>query len=204
MLLEVLPEDSSRERLSEVLCPTLGHLLASLQNTLSSLEQKPTVPAAGASSPISTKKSHSPVSNGKGSQPSPERLQTVAAGVRRDEAEATPPRSSHSDSAIRTPTAKALQNGNRIERFPPLENGTATHHPRTCVAESPDMALVGALRAEMRVQAALRVAVDSLEFAEDQLKLVKEVNQLHGGSEWQRLTLPITTQQRARAFSTDH
>ncbi|SPQ25010.1 e6582913-073a-46b3-9535-54928cbc4f08 [Thermothielavioides terrestris] len=45
----------------------------------------------------------------------------------------------------------------------------------------PETHLVKALQAEMRVQAAIHVAIESLEFAEGQLKVVKEVNQLHGG-----------------------
>jgi hypothetical protein len=43
----------------------------------------------------------------------------------------------------------------------------------------PDTRLMQSLRAEMRVQAAIHVAIESLEFAEGQLKVMRM-----GGGEW--------------------
>ncbi|KAG7288473.1 hypothetical protein NEMBOFW57_004826 [Staphylotrichum longicolle] len=54
-------------------------------------------------------------------------------------------------------------------------------HVEVDIHGRPETQLVKALQSEMRVQAAIHVAIESLEFAEGQLKVVKEVNQLHEG-----------------------
>ncbi|KAL2159077.1 hypothetical protein VTH06DRAFT_2836 [Thermothelomyces fergusii] len=78
------------------------------------------------------------------------------------------------------------------ERFPPFEDdGTVGRLDvaETDICRRPAEHLASALQAEMRVQAAINVAIESLEFAEGQLKMVREVNRLHGGIEQRQLDL---------------
>ncbi|KAL2019172.1 hypothetical protein VTK56DRAFT_10044 [Thermocarpiscus australiensis] len=155
MLLESLPHDTSRERLGEVLCPTLGQLLASLQGTLSSLKQ-------GA-----LHKAVAVAHDATGQPPGP--AQNNATGDAHLSADKKP---SEQASAV-------------TERFPPLEASggvVSCCQVRRVCGGSQGATLAKALQAELRVQAAIHVAVESLEFAEGQLKLVKELNQIHGGS----------------------
>ncbi|KAM7199022.1 hypothetical protein V8F33_004759, partial [Rhypophila sp. PSN 637] len=66
-------------------------------------------------------------------------------------------------------------------------SGSGGHgHPRR---ENPaaDLALMKELRAEMRVNAAIQVAVDSLEFADGQMKIVRDVHRLHGSGSFELL-----------------
>ncbi|KXX76136.1 hypothetical protein MMYC01_207216, partial [Madurella mycetomatis] len=86
----------------------------------------------------------------------------------------------HAGSPIRGRQPQHIRSS--TESFPPLEDGSVAHQLRMEIHERSSVALVKALQAEMRVQAAIRVAVESLEFAEGQLRLVKEINQLHGGT----------------------
>ncbi|KAL2259717.1 hypothetical protein VTK26DRAFT_6508 [Humicola hyalothermophila] len=173
MLLEMLPQDKSRERLGEVLCPTLGHLLASLQTTLTTFEQNTS--ATASSSPSLTKsatKTHemqaelSPstrVPTEPSRQPSLRMKRNGSAASRASEVPGQP--------------VEASGPGSSFEQLPGAahhQHAEPDHHPRT--------GLIEALQAEMRVQAAIRVAVESLEFAEGQLRLIKQLNGLHGGS----------------------
>ncbi|GAB1313741.1 hypothetical protein MFIFM68171_03951 [Madurella fahalii] len=185
MLLELLPEDKSRERLGEVLCPTLGQLLASLQSTLSSFElnapHQTTVAAQPAAVRTPKMTPDDSLSSGGSHRQLPEIAHETAGKDETPRATRTSPAECHTGSPLRKNQPQhTLQP--RTERFPPLEDGSATHQLRIEIHERSGVALVKALQAEMRVQAAIRVAVESLEFAEGQLKLVKEINQLHGGT----------------------
>lgn len=187
MLLELLPEDKSRERLGEVLCPTLGQLLASLQTTLSSFEPDSAHQTTTAAQPAAV---HTPkvtpddsLSNG-GTHRQPPGSAHETAGMD-DTPKATRtimPAECHAGSPMRKRQPQHTRSS--TESFPPLEDGGAAHQLRMEIHERSSVALVKALQAEMRVQAAIRVAVESLEFAEGQLRLVKEINQLHGGSKY--------------------
>ncbi|KAK0750218.1 hypothetical protein B0T18DRAFT_428208 [Schizothecium vesticola] len=85
--------------------------------------------------------------------------------------------------------AKIAASINEAGTNPSTEDAPAIH----VIAPSPgrrtripdraaDLSLMKDLRAELRVNAAIQVAVDSLEFAEGQLRIVKEVSRLKGGS----------------------
>ncbi len=169
LLQGVLPQEKSQERLGEVLCPTLGHLLASVQNTLSSFEPK------------SPQKAHraprSPPAARGGTIPRPAFSRDARQMLSRP-----------ASSPAATTRARQLQAEPwaTAERFPGLrDNGAASRlHVEVDIQSRPEAQLVKALQAEMRVQAAIHVAIESLEFAEGQLKVVKEVNQLHGGGKW--------------------
>ncbi|KAK4244605.1 hypothetical protein C7999DRAFT_17143 [Corynascus novoguineensis] len=187
MLREMLPQETSQDRLGEVLCPTLGSLLDSLQSTLCSFDRSGgSRQAAGSSSPTSPPSGSTPdpatprvVINGAGKQQLPPRWDgRVTAAKKGEHASFTRPPS-------RPQSARA-----ETERFPSLTQGdhsagaTGGHHLQieVDIRRRPATHLVTALQAEMRVQAAIKVAVESLEFAEGQLQMVKEVNRLHGGS----------------------
>lgn len=186
MLLELLPEDESRERLGEVLCPTLGQLHRILTETLMSFER-------GGKDP--------PRSDICRSEPTPIKtslLTPTVATTRRPKTPQRPATASRSQPATRT------HHQVRLTESPPsnlrtkpvwtpaeaISRWDASEHRNTFLSRfqdrSPDpavdLALMKELRAEMRVNAAIQVAVDSLEFAEGQLKIVKEVNRLNGGS----------------------
>ena len=166
LLQGLLPQEKSQERLGEVLCPTLGHLLASVQITLTSFEPK------------SPQKAHraprSPAAASSGTIPRPALARDVGQVFSRP-----------ASSPAVTTRARQLQvePWAKSERFPPLGDNGATRylHVEVDIPSRPETQLVKALQAEMRVQAAIHVAIESLEFAEGQLKVVKEVNQLHGG-----------------------
>jgi hypothetical protein len=185
ILRELLPQETSRERLGEVLCPTLGHLLVALQSTLAAFEQAGS--AQGTRAP-STPLTHTPeptTSRLLESSPrrvSPKRIETTQ-GL--GEEQPTPTLNDTCGRPSGFPGfATQPQVDTKTEAFPSLGDTSA---PRCLQVEAdvharPETHLVQALQAEMRVQAAIHVAVESLEFAEGQLKLVKEVNNLHGGS----------------------
>lgn len=194
MLLELLPEDQSRERLGEVLRPTLGQLLSSLQTTLCSLKSNAThhkpATAPEPPAPIHTpprKSPGSPSPNG-GIRQLPGEFTPNAAGNEQTPRQRTMRADCQADSPIRTSIHAQQSRPTTVERFPPLEDDIRASRLRIQMCERPGAALLGALQAEMRVHAAIRVAVESLEFAEGQLRLVKEVNQLHGGSKWHNFT----------------
>lgn len=176
MLQDVLPQEKSQDRLGEVLCPTLGHLLASVQSTLSSFQQTCLQQTAGAprTPPSVVKKETTPqslrISRPTAAQDDPQILSRRPA---------TRPSSS---SAATTPRRQP-EPWTKTENFPRLEDRGATRHlhVEVDIHSRPETQLVKALQAEMRVQAAIHVAIESLEFAEGQLKVVKEVNQLHEG-----------------------
>ncbi len=169
LLQGVLPQEKSQERLGEVLCPTLGHLLASVQNTLTSFEPKSPQRAHGAPRP--------PLAARGGTIPRPVLARDARQALSRP-----------ASSPAATTRARQLQSEPwaSAERFPSLEDNSAARrlHVEVDIQSRPETQLVKALQAEMRVQAAIHVAIESLEFAEGQLKVVKEVNQLHGGGKW--------------------
>lgn len=185
ILQEILPEEKSQERLGEVMCPTLGNLLDSLQSTLcsftrsSSRQAHPQVPTAP---PAST------------SRPATPRTRVNAVGERHHHLSPSGSRRSghRGQAAVRESENFGFGRFSRpqtarteTEKFPPFEDNRTsgcldraeTHSRRRSAGH-----LANALQAEMRVQAAINVAVESLEFAEGQLKMVREVNRLHGGS----------------------
>lgn len=181
MLRERLPQEQSRDRLGEVLCPTLGHLLASLRTTMSSFDRDMSPPSSTISTPLSAddcsktpRPPTTPVSDSPNSQHSPCPGSDVTA-------DCEPP------APTRPPAACPPQHLQPfMEGFPPLsslQDNSFRQRP-TEAHDNHHSELVKALQAEMRVQAAIHVAVESLEFAEGQLKLVKEINGLHGGSKW--------------------
>lgn len=225
ILLELLPEDDDRERLGEVLCPTLGQLQRSLTDTLLSL-RGPQDDKSKKSFAANRAKHMRGRSN---TLPLPSEI--LFRGVRIDRSIKTP---SAAPTLAQVPESPATYpSPDRIDESPledfldepelPLPSSqpppppptitTATKSlvpvvpvptPLPTVSLSPlapptprspsptpsarrpdpaaDLALVKELRAEMRVNAAIQVAVDSLEFAEGQLKIVKNVHRLHGGS----------------------
>jgi hypothetical protein len=184
ILRELLPQEASRERLGEVLCPTLGHLLVSLQSTLTAFEQAGSAPVTRAPS---TPLTHTPqpttshLLDSSTRRLSPQQIQP-AQGL--GEEQPTPElHAGRLSGSPRFATVAQLQDGTKTEDFPPLEDTGAPRclHVEANVHCRPEIHLTQALQAEMRVQAAIHVAVESLEFAEGQLKLVKEVNKLHGG-----------------------
>ncbi|KAK3377442.1 hypothetical protein B0H63DRAFT_477206 [Podospora didyma] len=214
MLLELLPRDDSRERLGEVLCPTLGQLQKLLKNTLLSFDEfnnentswkdspstkspkypTPSHPALASvedhsktaipdnksvadnlqlHSPPESLSDHNPASNPKQPESQPTR----------------PPVAEQHSSPDAADLVECLDQVIHVtEKFPAMGHSTprlsSSHSESQVRSRNPaaDLALQKELRAEMRVNLAVQVAVDSLEFAEGQLKLVKEVNRLHGGS----------------------
>ncbi|AEO55835.1 hypothetical protein MYCTH_2300069 [Thermothelomyces thermophilus ATCC 42464] len=188
MLQEILPQEKSQERLGEVMCPTLGSLLDSLQSTLSSFARSTSrqapPPEASATPPASTPGTATPRAGG-----------ANVAGEHHHHHLSTP-RSRHSGHGGRAAVKESEQFGSagfsrpqtartETERFPPFEDSRTAgrlDHTGINIRRRPAENLVNALQAEMRVQAAINVAIESLEFAEGQLKMVKEVNRLHGGN----------------------
>jgi hypothetical protein len=171
MLQELLPQETSRERLGEVVCPTLGQLLASLNNTLPLFEGgTPTAtPSANTPRPATPRLANG---NLKDVYLSPKPSQRITAGKEQSSAPARPlidrPTSS-STVATQSPRART-----KTERFPPLEDNSTVRHADGVDNQSrPETHLMKALQAEMRVQAAIHVAIESLEFAEGQLKVIK-------------------------------
>ncbi|AEO62184.1 uncharacterized protein THITE_2106066 [Thermothielavioides terrestris NRRL 8126] len=177
MLRELLPHEKSQERLAEVVCPTLNHLLAALQNTLSSFERRdsPSTPSVPAScSAKATQQSHARALHANTAlKPAPEPKRP---GIASDEQPVQVRR--HGDDRSCSSCGSA-----NTERLLPLQDNDQSRqlHIEVSSHNRPETHLVKALQAEMRVQAAIHVAIESLEFAEGQLKVVKEVNQLHGG-----------------------
>jgi len=192
MLLELLPEDESRERLGEVLCPTLGQLHRILTDTLLSFEP------GGRDHVIQSDKRHyfetspgdflqAPIPTASRRPRTPQRPSTSRdPSSTASQARGVSPRPDSAPSNIRSrPTWTPAERFPTVDITPstPMRAHTYTPAPRDRSRDpAADLALVKDLRAEMRVNAAIQVAVDSLEFAEGQLKIVKEVNQLSGGS----------------------
>jgi hypothetical protein len=84
-----------------------------------------------------------------------------------------------------TPPNPTARNLRPLEDFPALHGiAPSPGRPSRTPDSAADLSLMKDLRAEMRVNAAIQVAVDSLEFAEGQLQIVKEVNRLKGGSSY--------------------
>jgi hypothetical protein len=167
MLQELLPHETSRERLGEVVCPTLGQLLASLNNTLPLFEgDTPTAtPSANAPRPATPRLVNG---NLKDVYLSPKPSPRTTAGKEQPSAPARPPidrPASSSTVVTQSPRART-----KTERFPPLEDSSTV---RADIQSRPETHLMKALQAEMRVQAAIHVAIESLEFAEGQLKVIK-------------------------------
>ncbi len=170
MLQGVLLQEKSQDRLGEVLCPTLGHLLGSVRTTLVAFQSTSPHQSPGAAFRNTALRS----------------LEAAHPVLRRDgwQAFARPASSPATTSHARRPRVGSWT---KAERFPPVEESGAA--PRRLPVEvdmqgRPEAQLAKALQAELRVQAAIHVAIESLEFAEGQLKVVKEVNQLHGGGKY--------------------
>ncbi|KAK3301453.1 uncharacterized protein B0H64DRAFT_38941 [Chaetomium fimeti] len=184
ILQEILPQEKSQERLGEVLCPTLGQLLSSLQGTVCSFERSSSRQATEgvATHTPEPSKPASPRPLSRRNQRASPQLTQPAAARYEQLMPAVPP----VGRAAGPPTSSARPHNARIkpESFPSLEGSPPPRqlHPEPVVHHGPATHLARALQAEMRVQSAIHVAVESLEFAEGQLKVVKQVNQLHGGN----------------------
>ncbi len=184
MLREVLPQDKSQDRLAEVLCPTLGHLLASVQSTISSFNpkgcQQQVIEALPPPSAQPTTTQQTPPRSPR-DIPKPQSLEQSRPPSTPRDGQKKLGRLPVGD-ATTSPPASTTQ-PRQFDTFPPLEHRGAAAQSRSevDVPQRPEARLVKALQAEMRVQAAIHVAVESLEFAEGQLQIVREVNQLHGG-----------------------
>ncbi|KAK0609604.1 hypothetical protein B0T17DRAFT_621647 [Bombardia bombarda] len=239
LLLELLPQDESWERLGEVIIPTLGQLQKSLNLTLTSFEKrgvvallqeehatllddsetlsvetmvesetdqhqhepqehmKPVQPMSSntgyrpitpkpsstlkdledASTPIPVKRPVSTIVEASENQneiAGPQSHMYLATTPEQRQPQQQQP-AEPAASCGATPKAQK-QLDSPMERFPILPFQERNPDPAA------DLALMKELRAEMRVNAAIQVAVDSLEFAEGQLKIVKQVNRLHGSS----------------------
>lgn len=224
ILLELLPEDDDRERLGEVLCPTLGQLQRSLTDTLLSLrgpqddKSKKSFAAnrakhmRGRSNTLplpseilfrgvridrsiktpTTAPTLAQVPESPSTYPSPDRIDESPLEDFLEEPELPLPSSQPAPppptfttvtkSPVPVPVPTPLPTASLSPLAPPsLRSPSPTPSARR-PDPAADLALVKELRAEMRVNAAIQVAVDSLEFAEGQLKIVKNVHRLHGGS----------------------
>jgi hypothetical protein len=209
ILQEILPREKSQERLGEVLCPTLGQLLSALQGTVCSFERSSSQQATGevATHTAEPSKPANPrVLSRSNQHASPKPSRSVAARYEQPMS-ATPP-TGHTPRPPGSPGSPRQSHGARTktESFPPLEGSRPpSRHLHSEPVVHPGLAthLSRALQAEIRVQAAIHVAVESLEFAEGQLKVVKQVNQLHGGSK-SELRSPHTASTRRRGGSKPH
>ncbi|KAK3324891.1 hypothetical protein B0H66DRAFT_546995 [Apodospora peruviana] len=213
MLLELMPEDESRGRLGEVLCPTLGQLQKLLHKTLGSFDQPPSLlPTPSlleivrdpiehkrpATSPaISSFKQSSSSSVSSDGRTAPSTAPSTSRQSKRPQTPVITPPEQETQllrPILRTPTKQSPPQHVSLvaETFPKFDdaasartshshNGGRAHNPAA------DLALMKELRAEMRVNAAIQVAVDSLEFAEGQMKIVREVNRLHGSGSFDLL-----------------
>jgi hypothetical protein len=182
MLQELLPQEQSRERLGEVLCPTLGQLLASLEKVLPELNQKHSVHGMGTTSgtgasPPRTSQNPSHV---QGNCHSPNRRHYATVATHRHPVTIRLPLEPRSPGASARPPSRQ-QGRVRSGRFLPVRarQDTDTEDEAIDAPSKPDTRLMQSLRAEMRVQAAIHVAIESLEFAEGQLKVMRM-----GGGEW--------------------
>ncbi|KAK4184325.1 hypothetical protein QBC35DRAFT_455398 [Podospora australis] len=214
LILELLPEDKAgdSERLGEIVCPTLGQLLASLQTTLSAFECPPAGNKTSSTSVrplrrLKHSRSESALRHTRHSGglirgpplPSPRPLTPIL--VKKKTPPQTPGSTQGSYYGLGERTSVAASSPARFhnspyhyhrrkdtETFPPLlqdDIPTPRGQPSTpsSIRESGSSNdLVKALQSELRVQSAIKVAVESLEFAERQLQLVKEINRIHGGS----------------------
>lgn len=168
---EVLPHDEYPKGWNEVLSGTLGGLHRALTDTLVTLE-RPHTAEVGLSM-----KQHQ------------ESLRTRTLSLELDEAPVKPGLN-RSESA----PAAATTQGEISPDFPPLgpplrlapvpERFEPAYEYRDLAAENPgvSMAVIQELRAEMRVNAAIQLAIESLEFTEGQLQLVKQVNRAAGSA----------------------
>jgi hypothetical protein len=165
MLQEVLRQENSQERLGEILCPTLGHLLASLQSTMCSFERSSPRQTTGGASATPSAKTPEPATP---RVPNGSHRNQLATASNKQPLPASPPLD-RPDSPSTSPT--------QLQYARTTTEAASTATRRSHIAVRPESHLVKALQAEMRVQAAIHVAVESLEFAEGQLKL-----KVHGGS----------------------
>ncbi|KAK5655620.1 hypothetical protein OQA88_5551 [Cercophora sp. LCS_1] len=175
MLLELLPQDESRERLGEVLCPTLGQLHKLLTLTLTSFERRGVGNIGGG-------KGLERGERGKKARSEPRTPKRPATArdvpsIRVEEERR--PHTARPEFPMPPPFGMGMNLGMGVGMGMGM-GGLGTVFERRDPAA--DLALQKELRAEMRVNAAIQVAVDSLEFAEGQLRIVKEVNRLSGGS----------------------
>lgn len=211
MLQQALPLEKSQERLGEVLCPTLGHLLTSLRSTMYAFEQNG-VPVAAPASPSlppqrtaekdipelatpqvssgRSSRSASPRTNGK-QMPVTDSQHRPSASPTLPLAKINPSPSTPSSRRRQRPISTRTDN---TERFPSFRDSTSTSHLHfeLDIHTRSESHLAKSLQSEMRVRAAIRVAIESLEFAEGQLKVVREVNRLHSGGRFPCLFAPMT------------
>jgi len=193
MLQELLPPDESRGRVGEVLCPTLWLLQNSLTDTLRNFsgegQAEKVVKAfkgegvASATRGSSTGMRPQPTQHREADRASSMPISLLATAIERRDRPPTPP--------------------NTGRNFKPLEDFPALHgiapspgRPTRTPDSAADLSLMKDLRAEMRVNAAIQVAIDSLEFVEGQLQIVKEVNRLKGGSSYPGLPLSLSRTRR--------
>ncbi|KAK3686210.1 hypothetical protein B0T22DRAFT_443293 [Podospora appendiculata] len=181
MLVELLPEDDSRDRLGEVLCPSLGQLQNSLKDALSSfghVEDEQTRPFRGRSQ-ITSRILLRPAASATPSE-------TRSHRSRNSRAPSEPRQAEKPKLTPATQPARPRARDPVVDKTPHAQNPMSpSGYERPDPAA--DMALRKELQAEMRVNAAIQVAVDSLEFAEEQLRIVKDVNKLHGGGSFHQL-----------------
>ncbi|KAK4226004.1 hypothetical protein QBC38DRAFT_481571 [Podospora fimiseda] len=189
LVVEILPEDKSGERLGEILCPTLGQLLLALQNTLSSFEPREEEdhprrypPQVRSLHRLKHSRSESALrSSARPLTPIP---------IKRKSPPQTPLAQPQTASRFSSSPVKhsPLDSTFNREQFPvfqslpeeytqPRRESIASTGTRSSVRE-----LAVEIQSELRVQAAIQVAVESLEFAEGQLQMVKAINRLHGGN----------------------
>ncbi|ESA42361.1 hypothetical protein NCU09824 [Neurospora crassa OR74A] len=184
---EVLPHDEYPKGWNEVLSGTLGGLQRALADTLVTLE-RPHAAEAGLSM-----KQHQ------------ESLKTRTLSLELDEAspQVVKPGLNRSESApagsTTTTTATTQREGEISPDFPPLgpplplrlapvpERFEPAYEYRDLAADNPgvSMAVIQELRAEMRVNAAIQLAIESLEFTEGQLQLMKQVDRAAGGADFE-------------------
>ena len=194
---ELLPEDKAGERLGEILCPTLGQLLTSLQTTLSSFEPRdqPTPhpnrnlhrlkhsrsesalrSTIGRPPPPQTSRPLTPILAKKNSPP-----QTPQA-TRQTTTTTTTTATTYSPAQFASPTKHLPGDGANTDLFSAVAPYAQSHRDSISSKTSSNRELAMEIQSELRVQAAIQVAVESLEFAEGQLHMVKAINRLHGGS----------------------
>ncbi|KAK3984424.1 hypothetical protein QBC44DRAFT_385751 [Cladorrhinum sp. PSN332] len=201
MVLEILPEDKSGERLGEILCPTLGQLLVSLQSTLSSFEPREEEdrprrhpPQVRSLHRLKHSRSESALRSTMMRQPSrpltpvlikkkspPQtpmttQPQQTSRGYSPPRFSSSPTKYSPRDSTFNTEQFPAFQSLPE-EYTQPRRDSAVSTGTRSSVRE-----LAVEIQSELRVQAAIQVAVESLEFAEGQLQMVKAINRLNGGN----------------------
>lgn len=195
---ELLPEDKAGERLGEILCPTLGQLLTSLQSTLSSFEPRdqPTPHPNRNLHRLKHSRSESALRSTIGRPPQTSRPLTPIL-VKKKSPPQTPQAiqqttTTYSPARFSSPTKYSPGDRTNTELFPVLAPYAQSHRDSISSKASSNRELAMEIQSELRVQAAIQVAVESLEFAEGQLHMVKAINRLHGGSGCPSISLTVS------------